>query len=63
MTRLRILGKLLHACLLYPELRVGQIVSNAISRHGPPPASGRGLFYIHDDLLLHALREYNKEAL
>lgn len=61
MTKLRILGKLAHAIFLYPDQRVGQIISNAIGRHSAANASDT--YYISNDDLLHVLREYNREAL
>lgn len=62
MKRFLILGKLAHACFLYPHLRVGQILSNAVEGHSASNVRG-DLYYLDDDLLLHTLREYNKEAL
>lgn len=61
MKRFRVLLKLAHACALRPELRVGQIVSNAIGRHSA--VSAQDIYFVDDDLLLYVLDTYNKEAL
>jgi len=49
----RILKHLKETWVLFPDLRLGQLISNI----APPQAS---IFYLEDDIMLKRLKEYKK---
>ena len=56
--RMRVLGALAKAAARFPNLRLGQIIGNAI----PPTPSGPGSYYASDAELAQWLEAYTRKA-
>ena len=57
------IGRLGHLSRQLPQLRVGQILANALMSNCKPEDLHQKLFYITDEELSQALRDYVKLAL
>jgi hypothetical protein len=61
MTRIDTFKALCHASNRYPQLRICQLIFNALDAKGLarwPSGEARDTFYITDEVLAQALREY-----